>query len=282
MADALMTASGDLSAIVPQIWSQKFTQNLRAALPWIDSVARDYEGEIAQIGDRVFIPTLPDGSVASLVLEGAQSDAQAVTATTTPLIINKQAVWDFNVTNIAQLQSIPFMDRMRDMAINAIMQRMQNEIIGAVVPSASSPDHTIAYVSGTTLAHADILAAKRLLDNQNVPDDGRVLISGTNQANDLLNVINFVNSQYRDAGMAAPSATGAVNQGLLGFQPKKTTANGNVTYAFHRSFLQMAVQRSLSIKIYDMGVVGQRSYRVNVDLLFGLVQNFNTRVVTIS
>lgn len=280
MADALLTASGNLSAIVPQIWSQKFTDNLRAALPWIDSVARDYEGEIQQLGDRVLIPTLPDGSVASLVLEGAQSDAQATVASTTPLIINKQAVYDFVVTNIAQLQSINFMDHERDIAFNAIMQRMQKEIISEVSPSGSAPDNTISYASGTTLAYADLLSAKRLLDAQNVPEDGRIVISGSGQANDLLNVINFVNTQYN--GGSAPSVTGQTPSSLLGFAPKKTTANGNTTFAFHRNFLQMAVQKALTVKIYDLGVNGQRGFRVNVDILFGVKQVHSERVVSIS
>lgn len=277
-----MTAGGAVSAIVPQIWSQKFTQNLRAALPWIDCVARDYEGEIQNLGDRVFIPTLPDGSVASIMGEGAVGETDAATASTTPLIINLRAYKDFKISDQAQLQSISFMDQLRDIAINAIMQKMQNLIIASVVPSPSAPDHTLAYTSGTTLALVDILAAKRLLDAANVPDDSRFMISGTGQANDMLNIVNFVNTQYAPtmAG-AAPSITGAVQLPVEGFIPKKTTANGNVSHFFHRSFLQMAVQKQLSIKLYDLGVLGERGYRLNVDILFGLKQNFDTRVVSV-
>ena len=119
-----------------------------------------------------------------------------------------------------------------------------------------------------------------MLDAQNVPKPGRVLISGTGQSNDLLNVINFVNSQYN--GGDAASKSGQVNGQVLGFVPKDTTANANSTYCFHPSFLQMAVQKSLSIGIYDLGVVGERSFRVNVDLLFGVKQVHDERIVSIN
>lgn len=127
--NAIMAADGTVSAIVPQIWSQRFTDNLRAALPWVDSVAKDYEGEVKNLGDRVLIPTLPDGAEADVIQEGASADAKATTAFTTPLIINKQVVWDFIVTGISRLQSISYMDQMRDIAINAIMQKMQSIIM---------------------------------------------------------------------------------------------------------------------------------------------------------
>lgn len=280
--DALMSAGGSLSAIVPELWSQRFTQNLRAALPFLDTVARDYEGEIQNLGDTVNIPTLPDGAVATVENEGSVSDAQAITATVTPLVINQRVVCDFNITDQSQLQSIAIMDNLRDIAINAIMQKMQALIIAAIVPSASNPDHTIAYASGTTLAAADILSAKRLLDAQNVPKENRIIVPGSNQDNDLLNISAFVNNQTApNVNGSAPSITGQVTQPVYGFQPRPTTAVGNVTYAFHRSFLQMAVQKALTMKLYDQGVVGKRSFRLNVDLLFGLKLNFNTRVVQI-
>ncbi len=282
--DALMSAGGSVSAIVPKLWSQKFTQNLRAALPFLDTVARDYEGEIANLGDTVYIPTLPDGAVATVENEGSQTDAQAIVASTTALVINQRVVCDFAITDQSKLQSIPFMDNLRDIAINAILQKMQLLIIAGIVPSPSAPDHTIAYTSGTTLAKADISAAKRLLDAQNVPAENRILVTGSSQDNDLTNILELINSQYNPANVAggsAPIVTGQVRNPVLGFQPRPTTASGNVTYCFHRSFLQMAVQKALTMTLYDQGVVGKRSYRLNVDLLFGLKQNFNTRVVQI-
>lgn len=282
--DQIISAGGSVAAIVPKLWSQKFTQNLRAALPFNSAIARDYEGEIQSLGDTVYIPTLPDGAVATVENEGSTAEAQAITASTTALVINQRVICDFVITDQSRLQSIGYMDNLRDIAINAIMQKMQLLIIAAIIPSASNPDHTIAYTSGTTLAKADISSAKRLLDKQNVPQENRILVTGTDQDNDLTNILEFINSQYNPAGVAgggAPSVTGAVRNPVLGFTPAPTTAAGSTSYAFHRSFMQMAVQKALTLTLYDQGVVGKRSYRLNVDLLFGLKQNFNTRVVQI-
>ena len=45
--------------------------------------------------------------------------------------------------------------------------------------------------------------------------------------------------------------------------------------------MQIAVQKALSVKVYDMGGQGYRQARVNSTLLFGAKQVSNLRVVTI-
>ena len=53
MADAIITAAGTVTAIVPEIWSGVFTQNLNDKIVYNPLIRRDYEGEIANMGDTV-------------------------------------------------------------------------------------------------------------------------------------------------------------------------------------------------------------------------------------
>ena len=61
-----------------------------------------------------------------------------------------------------------------------------------------------------------------------------------------------------------------------------TSELGNVAYLFHPAFMTMAIQEAMDIKVYDLGVDGQRGHRVNTDLLFGIKQLDSTRVVKLS
>jgi hypothetical protein len=279
MTDQIMTAATEHSVIVPELWSSKYYDVLLASLPFESLISRDYEGEIQNLGDTVKISTFPEFSDATVLAEDAANDADAVTVTQQSLVIDSRVVKDFIITNQAQLQSLPSMDKLRDLAIYAIKKKIQALIIAAILPSTSSPDHTIAFDSGTTLGLADILEGKELLDLQDVPASDRHMVMGAAQANDIFNITGFTSSDFILGG--SPLTSGEVSQSLLGFSPHMTTEVGNVCYQFHRSFMTIAAQQGLKIEIFNLGLQGKRAARVNVDTLFGKKQLDNKRVVQI-
>lgn len=268
------------AAIVPELWSAKFYSVLRAALPFIGSVSTDYEGEIQGLGDTVNISTISDFDQANELSEGSAGDSDVPTITGQQLVINKRVYKDFIVTNMAKLQSLPFMDSLREKAVYAINKKMQQIIIDNISPSTTTPDHTSSYDSGTTLGLADILEVAELLSTANVPMTDRVAVIGVAQLYDLFNITGFMSKDFNIGN--ASLATGEINQSLVGFTPKVTTVVGNTSYWFHPSFFTMALQQQLNISVYDLGVEGVRGARVNVDNLGGYKQLSNVRVATLS
>jgi hypothetical protein len=197
------------------------------------------------------------------------------------MIVNKQTVKDYIVTDRAKVQTIEHSNALRDLAFFAIMKKMQADIIAEISPSAAAPDHQIAYDAGSTLALADLLEGKELLDAANVPDDGsRVMITDAPQWNDLFNITGFTSRDFIPAG--SPLTSGALPAQILGFNPKFTTEASAVTYLFHPAFMQVAVQKELGVKEYDQGVEGKRSVRINSTMLWGVAQFSDVRVVSIS
>ena len=266
-----------MAVIVPEVWSRRYYDVLLAQLPFNSIISRDYEGEIQSLGDTVKISTFPEFSDATVLAEDAANDADAITVTQQSLVIDSRVVKDFIVTNMAQLQSLPAMDKLRELAVYAISKKIQALIVAAISASTSAPDHTIAFDSGTTLALADILECKELLDLQDVPMSDRHAVMGAAQANDVFNITGFTSSDFILGG--SPLTTGEVGQALLGFMPHMTTEVGNVVYFFHKSFMTIAAQQGLGIKVYDLGLQGKRAGRVNVDTLIGIKQLDNKRVV---
>ena len=280
MADQIMRAGTELSVIVPEIWSQRFYDVLLQSNPFESLISKDWEGEIQDLGDTVRISTIPEFDEATELEEDARSDADAVTVTQQNLVINKRIVKDFIITNRAQIQSLPHMDKLRDLAIFSIQKKIQSLIISLTVPNAAAPDHSIAYDSGTTLALADLLEGKELLDAQDVPMSDRSMVVGSAQLNDIFNITGFTSSDFLVSG--APLQTGELPDALLGFNPNFTTAAGNTTFLFHRSYFTMAAQKGIDVTQFDLGVDGKRAMRVNVDWLGGFKQLDGLRVVTIS
>lgn len=268
----------NVSAIVPEIWSKRYYEILLAELVFEASMSRDYEGEIRNLGDTVHIPTIPEFGDAEELGEADAANTDSVDVSTQDLVVNRRVVKDFIVTNQAMLQSIPFVEKLKEMAGYAIKKKIEAMIIAATVPSVS-PDHTISY-GGAVASLADLLNSKKLLDDQNVPQAGRVLIMGSKVMNDLFTITGFTSSDFV-AGVN-PLTSGELPARLLGFQPKFTTLVGNTSYFFHGSYLTVAAQQGMATKEYDLGVQGVRATRVNLDTLIGLKQLDEKRVVAIS
>ena len=144
MADAFMKADVELAAAIPEIWSAAFYPTLLEKLPFASSVAMDYQGEIANLGDTVNITSFPQFDEAEEILESQAVEAEATTLTNIQLLINKQLAKDFIITKKADIQSLEVMNALRDLALHSILKKMQKIIIAAIVPS-TSPDHTIAF-----------------------------------------------------------------------------------------------------------------------------------------
>ncbi len=276
----IMSTGAEVSAIVPQQWSQRYYDALLVDLPFNSLISNDYESEIKALGDTVKIPSLPEFDDAIELGESDAADADGVTATTQSLVINRRVVKDFIVTNKALLQSIPFVAKLKEMAVFAIQKKIQAIIISLAIPSPSGPDNAIAFDSGTTAQLADLLEAKELLDNQSIPMSDRHIVLGSAQLNDLFNITGFTSSDFV-ASANSPLQTGQIPGQVLGFMPHFTTVVANVMYLFHKSFMTMAAQQGMAVKEYDLGGDGIRASRVNTDTLIGVKLLDNKRLVTI-
>lgn len=280
MSDELMRASTEFAAIVPEVWSNKFYPNLLEKLPMIECVSYDYEGDIRALGDTVHISSFPQFDQAQDLAEDGVADAEALTPTNSNLIINHMLVKDYIVTFVAGVQALEASQKLNELAMHAIMKKMQAILIVDTVASASAPDHQIPYDSSTTLALADILEAKELLDTQDVEDVGRKGCVGAAQLNDLFNITGFTSRDYNPSANAMSS--GGITSPIMGFDLKWSTEFGNTSLWFHPLYMQGAVQRAPQASVYDLGVQGKRAMRVNFTALFGDVQVDNTRVVEIA
>ena len=280
MADQIERASTELSVLVPELWSAKYYDVLLAALPMADTISKDYQGEIQNLGDTVNVSQFPEFGDAVELAEDQKNDAAAIIVSQIQLIINKRIAQDFIITNLAMMQALPAMEKLQELAIYSILKKVQALILGLIVPSAAAPDHTLAYTTGTTLALADILAAKELLDAQDVPMSNRHMCVGAAQLNDMFNISGFTSTDFGVSN--APSLNGGLPSQILGFIPHFSSLFGNTSYFYHSSFFQMATQQGMNVSVYDLGVDGKRAQRVNCDTLLGLKQFDNLRVVTIS
>lgn len=277
MSDELMKSKVELDAINPELWSSLWYPTLLENLVWMDSIAMDYNGEMQQRGDRVHITSFPQFGDAVDLAEGSRVDAAALTPSGQELIVNHEIAQDFIVTQKALIQTLEAQDKLREHAMFSILKKIDQILFADVAPSASSPDHIVSYASSTTLALSDILDAQEALNTALVPDYGqRVAVLGVAQNSDLFNIAGFVSRDFVPNANALSS--GAITTPVMGFKVKFTTMVSNTSSFFDPIFMQLAVQRTAVPQVYDQGVIGLRSFRTNLTVLFGNKQASSVRV----
>jgi hypothetical protein len=182
--------------------------------------------------------------------ENTAVTADVITWAVDNLPLNKHRVVQVNLEKIASLQSkvaqeMQIAERAGlDLAFDTDL-RIVNEFYSSV--SLSAPDHCLAYANTTSLAGADILAAKLLLDNQKVPQDGRYLAVDPTGYSQLLAISDFI----RYDALGAAQNPNAIRTGIVGtiygfevFMSQAVTALQQI--AFHKSALAYGVQESVT------------------------------------
>lgn len=173
---------------------------------------------------------------------------QTLTWAVDNLELSRHRVVQVNLESVASLQSkvaqeIQIAERAgRDMAFDTDLA-----IVGEFYASATetSPDHILAY-AGSGIGAADVLQAKRLLDVQKVPQDGRYLAVSPLQYTQLLAVNEFSRTDAINANQTTEGIRPGVVGRIYGFEVFMSQAvEDSKSIAFHRSALAYGVQQGV-------------------------------------
>lgn len=97
------TQTNAYSAFIPQIWSQKLNTMLEKNCVMMQCVNRNYEGEIANQGDKVKIITPADVAISTV---GSDSISYSeLEPTSTELVIDQKKYFAFKINDVAKAQA---------------------------------------------------------------------------------------------------------------------------------------------------------------------------------
>ena len=188
------------NAFLPEIYSKKVLNFFRKASV-VEAISNtDYAGEISGFGDTVKIINEPEITVYQYE-RGADVTKTALTDAETTLIVDTANAFKFIVDDIeSQMSHVNFKEVASSSAAYALRDAFDAGVMAKMFSgvSASSPDHIIGSDSATadsSMTHAtnsvdllgsdgtgvdaiDLMARMaRLLDDQNVPEEGRWFVA---------------------------------------------------------------------------------------------------------
>ena len=217
---------------VPEIYSKKVQIALRKASVAEAVCNTDYMGEIKSFGDTVNIVQEPQISVSDYT-RGATTSSTALTDNELVLTIDQAKYFQFQLDDIEKRFShINFQSVASDNAAYKLKDAMDENILHHIAVDASS---VAANKRGTTSTPIDVgfaagevdplnemSTASKLLDEQNVPEEGRWFVAAPEWYDALANTSSKLLSVDYNAGKGS-LRNGLVASGLVrGFQMYKS------------------------------------------------------------
>ncbi|WP_287408292.1 P22 phage major capsid protein family protein [Oceanithermus sp.] len=175
----------------PNIWSARLQANLDKALVFGGLVTRDWEGEIREMGDSVRINrpnNLTVNDYAGTVSYESPTSAQTI------LTIDQQKYVAFKVSDIDQAQAnVDLIDAYANRAAYALADAVDQHL-ASLYTAAGAGTVTLDLTAATPAVYDAFVEARKLLNKQNVPSNGRWVVVSPDIEASLLKDDKFVQS----------------------------------------------------------------------------------------
>lgn len=200
--------------------------------------------------------------------ENTAVDAQALTYAGDVISLENHRVIQFLLEDIADEQAKPGIvaDALQKAAADLAVDVDSYIIAELVKASASAPDHLINFIDTTddVVALADILAARALLQAQNIDPMECYICVGPEKENEMLAIENFIDTSKW--GNSEPVQNGVIGK-IYGM---KTIVHSSATdrmFTYHPSAVGFAFQKAITVE--SQRDLSQLATRYSVSVLHG-------------
>jgi len=230
------------SPFIPQIWANTALEILRSKVVLAKLVTRDSDIAAFQVGDTLNIP-YPGTFVANDKAANTNVTMQVPTASTTTVSLNKHKEVSFIVEDAARATANQdIMQRYMEAAIIPIAEQIESDLLALGSTFTSSVG-----TYGTDITAATVRLARKQLNDNKAPVDGRALIVSDKDEIALLGDTNLQN--YFAFAQTQGVAEGSIGR-LYGFDvyssqlvPTSGTSPVNTkNIAFHPGALILAMR----------------------------------------
>ena len=219
-----------VDTFIPEVWAARLLENMRKAQVFTQAgiVNRDYEGDIANVGDTVRIHAIGAVTIGSYVKNVDIAVPEQLTDAETTLLIDTGRYFNFAVDDVDKRQiSTNLIDAaMREAAYG--LRDVADKIVSGLYASAGSSVGTAAApkvdMAVVTNAYVHLVELGVKLDDMSIPTDGRWVTVPPWYHGKLLQDDRFVKSGVDSA--AGVLANGEVGQ-AAGFRILKSNNISN-------------------------------------------------------
>ena len=229
---------------IPELWSDEVIGAYKSNLVLANLVTKlSHKGKK---GDTIHIPKPTRGS-ASVKAAGTQVKLISDTATLVNISINKHYEYSKLIEDIAEVQSLASMRKFyTDDAGYALATQVETDLFGTMTSGTfvKGDGSTWSSGAGGAITDAGIRAMVLLLDNADVPMDGRSIVLPPVASNSMLGIDRFTEQQFIGSGDAIKTGKiGAIyGIGVFVTNSAPTTGTNREGVMFHKDAAVLAEQ----------------------------------------
>jgi hypothetical protein len=178
---------GSIDNFIPTIWSARILVALQKALVYAQPqvINRDYEGEIREAGNTVLINSVGDPTIFDYTKNTDMPPPETLTGAQRQLTITQAKAFNFQVDDVDKLQQQPkVMDTALARAAYKLADTADQYLAGVlysgatlnIIGTLNTPIVAPTPTAGSSGAYEQLVDLGTLLDQQNVPTDGRWVV----------------------------------------------------------------------------------------------------------
>jgi len=237
------TNPGAVGAFIPEIWSDEviatYKSNLVAA-----NLVRNLN-HAGKKGDSIHIPT-PGRSSAAAKAINTDVTAQTDHAGTETVTIDKHYEYSMYIEDFAEMQALNSMRKFyTDDAGFALAKQVDTSII-TNLDGASALTGGNSVITGVTNWDTSILAAIEVLNDSNVPVDGRAIMVTPSCMTALMSTDRFTEQQFLGDGSAIKTGKIGMIYGMEVYMSTQVgTGSTEKAFMFQKEAVVLATQQSI-------------------------------------
>lgn len=266
-----VTTLTDVTNQIQKFWSPLFMKELRNTMLLGSLVNREYDGEIKQGGDTVYVSQInaPTGELRTVGTDADSFGTEALSTSRISIQASKRAVGAFEFQDLAVLQSQLESEEseIRQALLFAVNNKINTYLYSLVAPSTSAPDHELASVTDLNSAQ---LSAIRVLAGEAKWDHLKAWYGLCSPAHymDIADDTTMSSSLY--GAEDRPILSGQLGLPRYGFNIfEDTSRSGDYSIFFHPDFMHLVTQKEVSFQISSLHSQKKFGYVISADIIFG-------------
>lgn len=182
-----VACDNDLAALVPEWWAMEGLVTLEESLVIANVVNRDYQDYFSNYGDVVHV-SKPGTFNANHKVQGSAVTVQDASATDTTVRMNQHIETTFHIDDRDAQKSIP---ELRALFLVPAVQSLAKKIDAALVGETPQFYTNAVGQVGTALTAPTVIQVDKRFNDNNNPEEGRMLIVGSSGKADLYGIERF-------------------------------------------------------------------------------------------
>lgn len=248
---------------IAPVYSKNVLMHVKSNLVVASAVNTDYRADL-KFGNMVYIPVLSEVTTAE-VTPGTESTAINAVGTPVSITVNKWRVAAIEESEMMDIEDhVGYLEKAAESCGYAIAKDIDT-YLGTLFSALGGYSATAYGSDGQTLTDDIIIALMETLDEADVPQDNRSIISDPSSKADLLKIDKFVRNDYVRNPVVATGQFGNIyNMAVLITNNLTAKTVGNYGVMMHRDALGLVIQKDPYTQRIPMPWVHKTKYQVKV------------------